>query len=827
MSLNINTQAITAFKHLLGKSQTDVSKGVLNEFEGIGQIITGQNVWIESIDVSPAQAVLDGVAVAVSCNTILDATSNGHALFAVWPLVALAGTDPKTGLAFTYGTGTLVNITAGDRVTGAIPDTFGISYLAQPKNGGNAISIGDQRDWIYQYNSGIFFQEDGSNEGWGGSAYGHPDQIDVYVYIGNTVLDITGGGGSSEWYASVTSIESTPPGSPTTGDRYLIASGPSPAASGDWLGFEDKIAQWSGVAWIYTEPTQGGSVQIDTEPGVYYLYSGTDYPGGQWVRVPSTIVRIGVGTGTDTYLGTVDPPIVDYTNVVFIGVFDNANTGVSTLSINSLGAVPIRKHVGASLVDLDANDIRSGIMYMLVHDGTIFQLYTGDIGDFVPIAGTAAGTPVIGDIEVAPGVKIFTTGSPSNPGVSFELDHIKVENGVVKYDSDRTAEFDAFALITKDYADSIGGATDPENIPVTATFVSTGGSPLADEYTGVGTPTQLMYDSSVIYLVLFDQNNTGAVRLDIDGLGYLEMLKGDETLGLIELDPDDIIASVMYYIVYDGTQLQLFETTPTQLPGTYTNLNPSTVTVGGVVSGTTFNSMLYKDLFDMMFYPYLLPTFTSFSISGQSTTMEVGQSIASGSKTFNWVTSNSAYVSPNTIKIRQYIGVWSWLATGLANDSTEAITFPSSIARTSAGYYLWTIYGTRTNSSTFTKNFTVNWYWRRFYGTSASTTLTEADIEALTGNQLASSRLATYTFAAGDYKYFAFPLTFGEALMFKDSNTNLSIAMAGVTEGYTNGGTNGLYYQVVFVTNAYGIMTTYRLYRTRNILGGTINIIVT
>lgn len=124
-------------------------------------------------------------------------------------------------------------------------------------------------------------------------------------------------------------------------------------------------------------------------------------------------------------------------------------------------------------------------------------------------------------------------------------------------------------------------------------------------------------------------------------------------------------------------------------------------------------------------------------------------------------------------------------------------------------------------------DFTVNWRWRMFYGTSANTTLNESEIEGLTNSQLATSRLGTYAFAAGDYKYFAFPLAFGEALLFKDSSTQLGVAMAGIAEGYTSGGTNGLYYQLVSVTNAYGIITNYRVYRTINILGGSINIIVT
>lgn len=452
MAFQVNNQAIVAFKHLLGKSNTDVAKGVNNEFEEIGLTVTGANVWTDMISATPATAVSANVAVAVSCDVVLDATSNGHALFAVWPVTPPTGTDPKTGLAFTYGTGSLVDVVAGDRVRRAIPDSFGTGYLARPFYMGNAIPVGDQRDWIYQYNSGIFFQEDGSNESWGGSSYAHPDQIDLYVYIGKTVQDITAGSGS-EWYASVSSIDCTPPVTPTIGDRYLICPGPSPSAIGAWIGQEDTIAEYSGIGWIFTEPTQGGTVQIDDQPGVYYLYTGSDYPGGSWIQVPSTIVRIGVATGTDTYLATVDPPITAYSNFVFIGVFDNANTGPSTINVNGLGDVIVRKNSNGSLVDLDALDIRSGVMYMLVYDGTIFQLYTGDLGDFVPISGTDIGNPVNGDIEVAPGVKIYTTGSPSNPSIVFNLGHIEVEGSVMKYDINRHIDFDARTLVDKEYVD--------------------------------------------------------------------------------------------------------------------------------------------------------------------------------------------------------------------------------------------------------------------------------------------------------------------------------------------------------------------------------------
>ena len=67
------------------------------------------------------------------------------------------------------------------------------------------------------------------------------------------------------------------------------------------------------------------------------------------------------------------------------------------------------------------------------------------------------------------------------------------------------------------------------------------------------------------------------------------------------------------------------------------------------------------------------------------------------------------------------------------------------------------------------------------------------------------------------------PSTFVEPTLFRDNNTNLSIAMADTAEGYT-AGTGTYKHQLVSVTNQYGIAQNYKVFRTRNILGGSINI---
>lgn len=52
-----------------------------------------------------------------------------------------------------------------------------------------------------------------------------------------------------------------PPGSPATGDRYIIAASPT----GLWAGHAKDIARWDGAGWQFQTPTQGFSVWVDDE----------------------------------------------------------------------------------------------------------------------------------------------------------------------------------------------------------------------------------------------------------------------------------------------------------------------------------------------------------------------------------------------------------------------------------------------------------------------------------------------------------------------------------------------------------------------------------
>lgn len=182
MPISSNIKASTAFKNLLGKAQTDDSKEIGNEALPNSLNIHANTIFIDQIDSIPSNAVSAGVAVFVQADLILDNTSNGHAYIAKWPSTPPSGIDPITSLSFAYGVGSLTGISAGDRIENAISYQYGDLYEAKPfDTGSNPIPVADPRDWIYQYQNGVFYQQDVLTP--------NPSTIEIYVYIGNFLSD--------------------------------------------------------------------------------------------------------------------------------------------------------------------------------------------------------------------------------------------------------------------------------------------------------------------------------------------------------------------------------------------------------------------------------------------------------------------------------------------------------------------------------------------------------------------------------------------------------------------------------------------------------------
>lgn len=78
-------------------------------------------------------------------------------------------------------------------------------------------------------------------------------------------------------------------------------------------------------------------------------------------------------SGTNTYSGNTPATIGSYVQgLSIIVLFQNANTNTSTININGLGSVPIKKNGGQT--SLQNGDIIAGGIYTLVYDGAEFQI---------------------------------------------------------------------------------------------------------------------------------------------------------------------------------------------------------------------------------------------------------------------------------------------------------------------------------------------------------------------------------------------------------------------------------------------------------------------
>lgn len=92
----------------------------------------------------------------------------------------------------------------------------------------------------------------------------------VKTYVDNAIAGIKI---PSEWPDSVIDEVTVAPGTPNNGDRYLVGVG----ATGLFLANDGSIAQWSGTAWVFTVPTTGTFLSVDSFATGLYYYGGTTW----------------------------------------------------------------------------------------------------------------------------------------------------------------------------------------------------------------------------------------------------------------------------------------------------------------------------------------------------------------------------------------------------------------------------------------------------------------------------------------------------------------------------------------------------------------------
>jgi hypothetical protein len=277
-----------------------------------------------------------------------------------------------------------------------------------------------------------------------------------------------------------------------------------------------------------------------------------------------------------------------------------------------------------------------------------------------------------------------------------------------------------------------------------------------------------------------------------------EQLAGDELIlsgdTIIDSSQGNIKYSTSSVSITDDAQLvtkkYVDENTSTGITAgtTYNLSSPSTVSVGGINAGTDLLGKTSNEILEEILVPYINPAFSSFSISGQATTIEVGTTL-SGTKTFTWGTSTSGNVKANSVDILD-VTSGSTLASGLANDGSEALDIGVK-DNSSPISQQWRAQAENTNDVTFQSSlFTVSSIYPYFWGTVASGGAAAGDNrptanQALItgGTKVVSSSNSTITVNFGsssdDYLWFAIPTTYtSKTVWYIDALNNGSIGGA-------------------------------------------------
>lgn len=226
---------------------------------------------------------------------------------------------------------------------------------------------------------------------------------------------------------------------------------------------------------------------------------------------------------------------------------------------------------------------------------------------------------------------------------------------------------------------------------------------------------------------------------------------------------------------------------------------------------------------DAILYPYKTPSFSSFSILSQDTTLEYGQELipAIGKiVTFGWDTSNLENISDNGYTILDVTGS-TILATGIPKaDITRAVSIMYRIAYTTTTSHVFQIFTQSTKNITFYRNFSVNWRPNMYWGVSSDTSLTSATVRNLASSNLTTSAIGTYTMNGdGKYIYFVCPSSFGALIEEDGSGSKFLVG---------NLQNSAFIRTTLNYTNTYNHTETYYVYRSTTVqYGSSIEIKIT
>jgi|GEM_PF-6616884 len=207
-----------------------------------------------------------------------------------------------------------------------------------------------------------------------------------------------------DWQQEVLTMTSTPPVSPTEGDRYIVGA----LATGDWVGYDDYIAEYTSGAWVFLAPQTRMGVFLYND--MYFVV----YKDGVWEVLATldeiTELRNEVQGYRDEILNdpgfqAVSADLLGIDNIgavadalAVITAVNNNSTNINTVAGNNTNVTTVATSINA--VNTVANDLGLGAssLIKIVSDNiTYITTVANNINNVNTVAGlnteiTALGT---------------------------------------------------------------------------------------------------------------------------------------------------------------------------------------------------------------------------------------------------------------------------------------------------------------------------------------------------------------------------------------------------------------------------------------------------
>lgn len=212
----------------------------------------------------------------------------------------------------------------------------------------------------------------------------------------------------------------------------------------------------------------------------------------------------------------------------------------------------------------------------------------------------------------------------------------------------------------------------------TSTLITVAGT---DTITGTVSPSLTAYTAGQIFSFVVGTTNTGAVTLNIDGLGA----KAVTRTGAIALVAGAMVTGQVALVEYDGTQFQLLD------PNAFTNLLVSgTLTYGGVTltNAVTGTGKMVLDTTPTIATPVLTnPTVTNYVETLQAVgTVGASSTLALTNGTVLTATLTAStpctFTMPTATAGKSFILILTQAATGMTTATFTGVKYPGGTAPT-------------------------------------------------------------------------------------------------------------------------------------------------